>query len=475
MQRPRYRIECTFHNFGPEPTQNAASKCSSTTRRWASKRSDGCSRRRVAVRFVHRFPSAGAHTVTIRTSGDRLELDNSRSLVVPVRSEIRVLCVAGREGAAKYLANALEPNPGGDSPIRPIIISEGDLAEAKLTDFDCVFLCNVAQLTATEADRLARYAEKGGGVVFFLGDRVMPNSYNTFAVRQSKNVIEPGQTSKAGQFRPSSRRIGELIAQPQFGLDPLEYRHPIVAPFRGRERAGLLTTPVARYYRLDVSHGAWRRSCRRDARRRSVHRYVAIGPWPHGACRDRWLAFVRRSDQRRAVDQPGPRGPAFCRSSASCWPTPAAVSKPLATTCRRAVNWLDHSGNVRRIEWWRTANDTARWARCTCLDTSTTAGWDWSYTDTDVSGVYSLRGLPQGRTQKFAVNVDAAEGDLAKIDPQQLPPEMKVRSTWQDVEGAHAAASVVSQSAWKESFLWVALALLFAESFMAWQFGRGAL
>ena len=80
-----------------------------------------------SLHFVHRFPSAGAHAVTVRTSGDRLELDNSRSLVVPVRSEIRVLCVAGREGAAKYLANALNPNPGSDSPIRPIVIAEGDL------------------------------------------------------------------------------------------------------------------------------------------------------------------------------------------------------------------------------------------------------------------------------------------------------------------------------------------------------------
>ena len=95
-----------------------------------------CGRRRMRrVHFVHRFPSAGAHTVTIRTSGDRLDLDNSRSLVVPVRSEIRVLCVAGREGAAKYLANALNPNPAGDSPIRPIVIAEGDLADATACRF----------------------------------------------------------------------------------------------------------------------------------------------------------------------------------------------------------------------------------------------------------------------------------------------------------------------------------------------------
>ena len=120
------------------------------------------------------------------------------------------------------------------------------MADAQLADFDCVFLCNVAQLTASEAERLARYAESGGGVVIFLGDRVVPASYNALL-----------QSGKAQRRAPSllPAVIGPIVAQPQFGLDPLDYRHPIVAPFRGRERAGLLTTPVNRHFRLDVSSG----------------------------------------------------------------------------------------------------------------------------------------------------------------------------------------------------------------------------
>ena len=90
-----------------------------------------------------------------------------------------------------------------------------------------------------------------------------------------------------------------------------------------------------------------------------------------------------------------------------------------------------------------------------------------------MSGVYSLRGLPQGGVQKFAVNVDAAEGDLARVDVVRLPRELKVRSTWRDAANAGAAANIVSQSAWNESLLWVVLALLFTESIMAWRFGRG--
>ena len=124
-------------------------------------------------------PAATRFACAPRATGSTV--DNSRWLVVPVRDEVRVLCVAGREGAAKYVADALNPNPAGDSPIRPIVVSEGDLADVELADFDCVFLCNVAQLTASEAERLARYAAGGGGVVFFLGDRVVPESYNASA------------------------------------------------------------------------------------------------------------------------------------------------------------------------------------------------------------------------------------------------------------------------------------------------------
>jgi hypothetical protein len=71
--------------------------------------------------------------------------------------------------------------------------------------------------------------------------------------------------------------------------------------------------------------------------------------------------------------------------------------------------------------------------------------------------------------------VDTAEGDLARVDVERLPPELKVRSTWRDAGGSAAAANIVSQSAWSQSLLWLVLSLLFIESLMAWQFGRGVL
>jgi hypothetical protein len=96
----------------------------------------------------------------------------------------------------------------------------------------------------------------------------------------------------------------------------------------------------------------------------------------------------------------------------------------------------------------------------------------WTFSETDLSGIYSLRGLPGGQSQKFAVNVDTMESDLVKVDPDQLPSEIVVRGTWQNTADRGGSSSL-SNTAWSGRLLWITLALLFVESLMAWQFGRG--
>jgi hypothetical protein len=417
-----------------------------------------------SLNFVHRFPSAGAHTVTIRTSGDRLELDNSRSLVLPVRSEIRVLCVAGREGAAKYLANALNPNPSGDSPIRPIVIADGDLADAQLANFDCVFLCNVAQLTASESERLSHYAEAGGGVVVFLGDRVVPASYNALA---------QSGASPASALLPAA--IGPIVAQPQFGLDPLEYQHAIVAPFRGRERAGLLTTPVNRHFRLDISSG--RPGAKIAASLPGGDPFIVTAPLGRGR-----TVLVATDGSLSSVDPTS--GEVW--TTWPTWPSFLPLVRELLAyaSSGQKIRWQHLVGTPMSGSIGEPASRSVGTEELQMLRPdgrpeavsmrSTPSGSEWNYTNTDVSGIYALRGLPQDRTQQFAVNVDSAEGDLAKIDPQQLPPQIKVRS---DLQGQASGGQIAStaQSEWNSEILWGVLALLFAESFMAWQFGRGTI
>jgi hypothetical protein len=74
------------------------------------------------IQFLYRFSSPGEHTVELRAENDGLQLDDARWLVVPVRETIRVLCVAGREGAARYVADALNPNPRARTAITPTVV-----------------------------------------------------------------------------------------------------------------------------------------------------------------------------------------------------------------------------------------------------------------------------------------------------------------------------------------------------------------
>ncbi len=450
-------FEATIHQFGDQPRSNVKVELLIDDVPVGEQTVTVPAGGDAAVRFTHRFRTAGEHVATVRASGDQLEVDNTRWLTLPVKEHVRVLCVAGKQDAAKYIASALDPNPSDASAIQPVVISEGDLAEQQLQNFDAIFVCNVAQLSANEAERLARYAAAGGGVIFFLGDRVIPERYNALAAG-----VEP--------LLPA--RLGEVITAPRQGLDPLDYRHPIVAPFRGRERAGLLTTPVARYFQLDLSNS--------KTNTETALATSAGNPFIVAAPLGRGRTIVVATDASLSSIDPTSGEPwtnwptwpsflpmirellAYAASGAQSQGEPL-VGMPLVSTLSTRP-----SGDVISVTRPDGTTDSAS-------VTSSPTGWQWAYDRTNVSGIYQATGPSSAESQPFAVNVDTREGNLTKADAKQLPPELLVRDTWQNATSAATSGGLLSHSGWHRSLLWCALALLFAESLLAWRFGRGIL
>jgi hypothetical protein len=347
------------------------------------------------VRFSHRFTTSGTHTVGVRAQSDGLEPDNVRSLVVPVRDEIRVLCVEGREGAAKFVAGALDPNPSASSTIRPIVASDGDLAELQLTDFDCIFLCNVPQFTASEAQRLARYAAAGGGIVFFLGDRVVPASYNRLVARSDEEDRDSSES-----LIPA--RIGEIVAAPGSGVDPLDYRHPIVAPFRGNERAGLLTTPISRYYRLEVSDDPPGVEVAATIGRGDP--LIVTAPLGNGC-----TVLVATDGSLTSVDPAGVEPWTIWPT----WPSFLPIVRELLAyvLSQNQQEWQHTVGTVlsgpvtpdhgANLKMRRPDGTTAPVALHGTQGVS-----QWSFRETELAGIYSLAGQDDA-SQQFALNVDS--------------------------------------------------------------------
>jgi hypothetical protein len=192
---------------------------------------------RATASFAVTLNVAGDHNLQASISDDGLKVDNQRWLSVPVRDATRVLCVQGQPHAAEYVALALQSEDESRG-LRVEVASEHAILERTLQDYDCIFHCNVARFTPDEARQLQQYVEQGGGLVFVLGDLVRADLYNEALGADSVPKLLPA-------------KLNEVVSDRRHAFDPLEYRHPLTLPFRGHERAGLLTVPTWRYVRLD--------------------------------------------------------------------------------------------------------------------------------------------------------------------------------------------------------------------------------
>ena len=139
---------------------------------------------------------------------DPLALDNRRYMVVPVRESLNVLLVDGHfksepyQAETDYLAQALAPSeesPGQPRPIRVEVVSESQLSNRELADFDVVVLCNVAQFNQPEVTALDDFLKQGGGVVIFGGDQVVPDNYNRLLYADGKGLLPAADRPERGR------------------------------------------------------------------------------------------------------------------------------------------------------------------------------------------------------------------------------------------------------------------------------------
>jgi Aerotolerance regulator N-terminal/von Willebrand factor type A domain len=160
---------------------------------------------RRTVSFGHKFATPGTFALQVRIEPDDLDVDNSRTAIVAVKDTIPVLLVNGKSAVAdrfdkatEYLRLALNPYPKGQSPrtapLRPRVVSTtqfSDPADTNLIPYDCVFLCDVARLSANEIGRLESHLRRGGGVVVNLGERSAEHLelYNRLLAKNDQGIL----------------------------------------------------------------------------------------------------------------------------------------------------------------------------------------------------------------------------------------------------------------------------------------------
>lgn len=438
-----------------------------------------------SLEFAYRFTSPGDHSLELRlvgNSSDGLDVDNQRWVVLPVKESISALVVNG-EGAAqnaRYLVDALNPYRDGSEPM-PVQVQQapdGSLLELDLRRFDCVLLSDVAQFTAGEANKLAGYVRHGGGLVFFLGDRVDAALYN----------------DQLGGSRPGwPRLLPTLLESPSdvgtYHFDPLDYADPLVHEFAGTQ-AGLLSTIVNRYFRLKKPSGA-------------AHVALAFAPTGDPAIVSARIAGALAPQGAAPPDAsanappdalPGGRSilvaipvsfasvdPAT-KKPWSNWPLRASFQPMMQNLLLAAIGPQGADRNVLVGQPLQSALPVAGPSAALVLEKPDgrkeqirIAARDetklWSYADTWQSGIYRAE-LPLSAAQNrlYAVNIDPTESALTKIDPATLPEQLSIVPAL-DAAQQQPAASFATRSGEARLFLYFALALLLFETVIAWWFG----
>ena len=433
--------------------------------------------------FSYRFQTAGDHAVEVRTEGDPLDVDNHRFLVVPVKQEVRVLCVDGRPsgatnlrdhpwdgarpegGATGYLTTSLAPQREGPSPalIRPEVVPESALLECRLAEYDCAILSNVAQFTPGEAKALDAYLRGSGSLIFFLGDRVRAENYN--------EQLWGGNPSG---IRILPARLGAVVTQPESRLDPLDYQHPIVRPFRSREKAGLLTTPVFRHFQLLVPEGSQARKVLALPGgdplivEEQIHRGRVI------------LVGTSADTSWDGEFTPLPLWPSFLplvhemlahALGSQVQHRSVLVGEPLGGSFGLAA--VGAAFSVRRPGGRREEGSVGRLTQSPYPEEAA-----WSYVDTSQSGFYVAQfGPPVSRSENFAVNVDTVESDLgvasAEEVRQRVWPGMTVvaHGEWRRL-GEEPAAAEDRPIDLAQGLIYAALLVLVTETYLARRFGH---
>ena len=406
-----------------------------------------------AVSFVHRFERSGEHRVEVRLEEDALAVDDHRWASVPVREAIRVLCIEGRAGEAQHIALALAPHPRGQRRVEPEVRLENAILEADLHAYDAVFLCNVTRFAEDEAAVLYDYVSQGGGLVTVLGDQVQAGNYNAMLGAAERRVLPA--------------RLGDLAEATQHALDPLDYEHPIVAPFEGRERAGLLTTPVWRYRRATPDdQGAARVALAFQ------NGDPAIVEAPVGAGRSLLITTAASPlSLDRSTTPPTPW------TALPTWPSFPPLVQETLTRVVRATN------EVRQVDVGEAFQGAIRgtYADLSVVVERPDGGRErapvhvegrdtrWVYPEVQLSGIYTVHyGEPLNRQELFAANPDPGESSLQRLEPEMLPP---VFHTGLQPDRTAQTLPVTQPAQYYRHLLALLLVLLLMESTTAWYFG----
>jgi hypothetical protein len=338
-------------------------------------------------------------------------------------------------------------------------------------------LSNVAQFTASEARLLDNYLDRGGSLVFFLGDRVRADNYNSLLA--------------AGPLPLLPARLVEIAVNRAGTLDPLDYRHPIVAGFRGHEDVQLPRSLVERYFKvapLQAEAGAAASQTAADLARSPPQVALAAGNGDplivaRPVRRGRVVLVTTSADSSWQLLTVGGNYEPLVRQildwclAGQARPYNVLIGDPLESSLDKVAGTVPvpSAPSTPSTASATPANVTIErpdGRRAAAVQGDNGA---WSYDDTRTSGIYAAR-HGGDRVQLFAVNLITAESDLTRVSRDELRDEVLpgVALDYQTAWQAGAAPLTLSEGPAGRLhvvLLYAVAGLLLLETVFAWRLG----
>jgi hypothetical protein len=191
-------------------------------------------------KFASYFATAGQHVTSARLGGDAVALDNTRWHVMDLPLKVPALIIDGdpESREARFLSALFAPGGSVKTGIEPRIEPAAFLNSSTLEGFQSIYLLNVGRLDHAAVEALEKYVRQGGGLGIFMGERSQADFYN-------KQLYRGGQ----GLFPlPLAGATRLLVDRLEKGPDLEVTDHPVFKVFLLRGVHALDTVTVERFF-----------------------------------------------------------------------------------------------------------------------------------------------------------------------------------------------------------------------------------
>lgn len=431
-------------------------------------------------RFQVFFPTAGQHEVSARLSPDAVAADNARFETVDFPVTIPVLVVDGSPDAPDgyFLSSALQPGGAVATGISCRIETPAFLSSNSLDEYQAIYALNVDHFDSDAIAALERYAKAGGGVAFFLGDRVLGETYNRELYRGGEGLFPLPLTAKTELL--IDRRGPDRVDAPgsSLGADILAGDHPIFRGFGGERNSFLSAVRVDAYFGAPLDWNPPEGSAVEIvARLRNRAPFVVSRPYGEG----RVVAFLTSLSAEWGNWRLNPSFVITAQETQAFLTRRASVHEERLVGAPLEIGLEKGSAEIVKMVAPLALTDGFPANGSTTGDLTTVSrqaaptaeGSSVVFPETDTPGVYRVEWTRVTdnavESRRYAINVASGEGRMARVDPRRLAETLAdIEYDFQKAAAFRASTGDSESTGISDALLYFLAGLLLVEQVLAY-------